>query len=128
MLSGTANWDTYTMKLSGSGTQLWQRTQGNPRGFNPSYIHDETWGVRATADGGCIIAAGTGDEYSYSECSGGVLLRPVGGVHRQVWWLMAMCSGRRRTEATGNDWAAEDIDLTTDGGPLWPSTIHNLAS
>ena len=117
-LSGTANWDTYTMKLSGSGTQLWQRTQGNPRGFNPSYIHDETWGVRATADGGCIIAAGTGDEYSYSECSGGVCSDQWEayivkfGPDGDVQWQETYGSN------SGNDWAAEDIDLTTDGGAI----------
>ena len=117
-LSGTANWDTYTMKLSGSGAQLWQRTQGNPRGFNPSYIHDETWGVRATIDGGCIIAAGTGDEYSYSECSGGVCSDQWEayivkfGAAGDVQWQETYGSN------SGNDWAAEDIDLTSDGGAI----------
>ena len=58
-LSGTANWDTYTLKLNSDGDQLWASTRGNPRGFNPTWIHDETWGIKATPDGGCVIAAGT---------------------------------------------------------------------
>ena len=45
-LSGTANWDTYTIKLDGDGNLLWDRKQGNPRGFNPTWIHDETWASR----------------------------------------------------------------------------------
>ncbi|MEO1598429.1 MAG: hypothetical protein AAFR78_07840, partial [Planctomycetota bacterium] len=94
------------------------RTKGNPRGFNPSYIHDETWGVRATIDGGCIIAAGTGDEYSYSECSGGVCSDQWEayivkfGAAGDVQWQETYGSN------SGNDWAAEDIDLTSDGGAI----------
>ena len=39
--------------------------------YTLEYIHDEAWGVKATNDGGCVIIAGTGDEYNeYSECSG----------------------------------------------------------
>ena len=62
-LSGTENWDTYTMKVDGSGNQIWESKQGNPRGFDPKYIHDEAWGIRATSDGGCVVVAGTGDEF-----------------------------------------------------------------
>lgn len=117
-LSGTQNWDTYTMKLDGSGDLVWERKQGNPRGFNPRWIHDETWGIKATPDGGCIIAAGTGDEYAYSECSGGVcsdqweayiVKFDAGG---SVDWQETYAGPQ------GNDWAAEDIDLTSDGGAI----------
>ena len=117
-LSGTANWDTYTMKLDPSGNQLWEVKRGNPRGFNPNFIHDETWGVKATPDGGCVIAAGTGDEYSYSECGGGVCsdqweayvvkFDAAGGFEWEETYL----------GGTGDDWAAEDIDLTSDGGAI----------
>ena len=63
-LSGTQNWDTYTVKINN------KLTKGNPRGFNPEYFHDEAWGVKATNDGGCVVIAGTGDEYAeYSECN-----------------------------------------------------------
>ncbi len=117
-LSGTANWDTYTVKLDSSGSLLWQRTQGNPRGFNPAYIHDETWGVKATCDGGCVIAAGTGDEYSYSACSGGVC-----SDQWEAYIVKFSESGNVDWEETysssnGSDWAAEDIDLTRDGGVI----------
>ena len=117
-LSGTANWDTYTMKLDSSGNQIWERKQGNPRGFNPTYIHDETWGVKATCDGGCIIAAGTGDEYPYSDCNGGVC-----SDQWEAYLVKFDQDGNVDWEETysggnGMDWAAEDIDLTSDGGAI----------
>ena len=117
-LSGTANWDTYTMKLDADGKQLWERRQGNPRGFDPSYIHDETWGIKATPDGGCVIAAGTGDEYPYSECTAGVC-----SDQWEAYVVKFGPDGVIDWEATyrnqdGGDWAAEDIDLTSDGGAI----------
>ena len=42
-LSGVVNWDTYTMKLDSDGVKLWEQVVGNPRGFDPQWIHDETW-------------------------------------------------------------------------------------
>ena len=117
-LSGTANWDTYTIKLDSTGTALWERTQGNPRGFNPTWIHDETWGIKATPDGGCVISAGTGDEYAYSECSAGVCSDQWEayivkfGANGAVEWQETYSGG------PGEDWAAEDIDLTSDGGAI----------
>ncbi len=42
-LSGTENWDAYTMKIDTDGNQLWESKTGNPRGFDPKYIHDEVW-------------------------------------------------------------------------------------
>lgn len=118
-LSGTANWDTYTMKLDLDGNLLWEQKRGNPRGFNPQYIHDEAWGVRATPDGGCIVVAGTGDEYdTYSECNAGDC--------SDTWHCYLI-----KYDANGNldwqntyssngegDWAGEDIALTSDGGAI----------
>ena len=117
-LSGTANWDTYTMKLDSGGNQIWERKQGNPRGFNPTWIHDETWGIKATPDGGCVIAAGTGDEYSYSDCNGDVC-----SDQWEAYIVKFSDSGTVEWEETyssnsGVDWAAEDIDLTSDGGAI----------
>ena len=43
--SETDNWDTYTIKINNDGELLWDRTVGNPRGFNPEFIHDEAWGI-----------------------------------------------------------------------------------
>ena len=117
-LSGTANWDTYTVKLNSNGNQLWAKTQGNPRGFNPTWIHDETWGIKATPDGGCVIAAGTGDEYSYSECNAGVC-----SDQWEAYIVKFAANGDVDWQETyrpgpGQDWAAEDIDLTSDGGAI----------
>ncbi|RCL34448.1 MAG: hypothetical protein DBX01_03815, partial [Puniceicoccaceae bacterium] len=115
-------WETYTIKLDSSGKKLWDKKRGNPRGFDARYIHDETWGIKATCDGGCIISAGTGDEYDdYSA--------QIGGVSSDQWeayivkydaignleWEETFSSGDFGLEG---DWAAEDIDLTSDGGAI----------
>ena len=115
-------WETYTIKLDSSGNKLWDKKRGNPRGFDARYIHDETWGIKATCDGGCIISAGTGDEYDdYSA--------QIGGVSSDQWeayivkydaignleWEETFSSGDFGLEG---DWAAEDIDLTSDGGAI----------
>ena len=39
----------------------------NQEAMDARYIHDEAYGVRATSDGGFVIAGGSGDEHSYSE-------------------------------------------------------------
>lgn len=122
-LSGTANWDTYTIKLDSDGEELWAQpaVRGNPRGFDPQWIHDETWGIKATCDGGCIISAGTGDEYPYSA--------QIGGVSSDQWEAYIVkygANGKMQWEETfssgdfdqDGDWAAEDIDLTSDGGAI----------
>lgn len=120
-LSGVVNWDTYTMKLDSDGVKLWEQVVGNPRGFDPQWIHDETWGIKATCDGGCIISAGTGDEYSYTA--------QVDGVSSDQWESYIVkydANGNLEWQATYNSddfsqegsWAAEDIDLTSDGGAI----------
>lgn len=114
-------WETFTMKLDSSGNQLWEKKRGNPRGFDARYIHDETWGVKATCDGGCIISAGTGDEYPYSA--------QIDGVYSDQWEAYIVkydANGNLEWEETFSsedfglegDWAAEDIDLTSDGGAI----------
>ena len=120
-LSGVVNWDTYTMKLDSDGVKLWEQVVGNPRGFDPQWIHDETWGIKATCDGGCIISAGTGDEYSYTA--------QVDSVSSDQWEAYIVkydANGNLEWQATYNSddfgqegsWAAEDIDLTSDGGAI----------
>jgi len=120
-LSGTENWDAYTMKIDTDGNQLWETKTGNPRGFDPKYIHDEVWGIKGTNDGGCIIVAGTGDEYSnYKKRCGNngddsntwhvYLVKYDGNGH--VQWQ------KTYSDAEGGDWAGEDIDLTADGGAM----------
>ena len=117
-LSGTQNWQTYTMKLDPQGVLQWERKRGNPRGFDPHFIHDEAWGVRATPDGGCILTAGTGDEYrSYSET--------IGSDQSDQWEVYVIKygpDGELEWEATyqaeEGDWAGEDLALTQDGGVI----------
>ena len=120
-LSGTENWDTYTMKINNNGIQEWEAKQGNPRGFKPKYIHDEAWGIKATNDGGCIVIAGTGDEY-------GIYSRRCGndGDNSNTWHVYVIkygSSGNIEWQKTfgggeGKDWAGEDIELTSDGGVI----------
>ena len=122
-LSGTENWDTYTIKLDENGSVLWETEPiGNPRGFDPRWIHDETWGIQATCDGGCIIAAGTGDEYSYSDTLNG-----ASSDQWEAYIVKIDASGKMQWQATYSsgdfgllpgDWAAEDIALTSDGGAI----------
>lgn len=118
-LSGTENWDTYTIKLNYEGQIIWDSKQGNPRGFAPKYIHDEAWGIKVTSDGGCIVAAGTGDEY-------GIYKRRCGneGDNSNKWHVYLV-----KYNATGNiewqqtygsegDWAGEDLVISSDGSVL----------
>ena len=114
-LSGTENWDTYTLKLDNNGEVLWEATHGNPRGFNAKYIHDEVWGLRATQDGGAVVVAGTGDEYwTYSTCND----EECSDAWR-VYVLKFDTDGTRQWEATygptEGDWAGEDICVTQEG-------------
>ena len=113
-LSGTENWDTYTMKVDGSGNQIWESKQGNPRGFDPKYIHDEAWGIRATSDGGCVVVAGTGDEYgSYKRRCGN------DGDNSNVWHVYLIkydAQGNLEWQKTygdpeGGSWAGEDVSI-----------------
>lgn len=114
---GVANWDLYLLKLDSSGNEQWYKIFGNPRGYDPQYIHDEAYGVRQTPDGGYALAAGTGDEYEYSECG-----HPSGCSDEWKAYLV-------KTDSSGNlEWegvypptsvgntAAEYLGLTSDGG------------
>ena len=120
-ISGTENWDSYTMKIDQDGNKLWEKKRGNPRGFNPLYIHDEVWDLKATPDGGCIIVAGTGDEYEdyYDECKGSI----DNSNTWHVYLIKFSSEGEIQWEKTyyksdGGDWAGEAIDLTSDGGAI----------
>jgi len=117
-LSGTENWDTYTMKVDGMGNQIWESKKGNPRGFDPKYIHDEAWGIRATSDGGCVVVAGTGDEYgSYKRRCGN------DGDNSNVWHVYLIkydAQGNVEWQKTygdpeGGSWAGEDVSITSNG-------------
>ena len=120
-LSGTQNWDTYTTKIDTSGNQLWEIKCGNPRGFDPKFIHDEAWDIKSTNDGGCIVIAGTGDEYSrYKRRCGN------SGDNSNTWHIYLIKldqNGNLDWQKTygggkGIDWAGEAVDLTPDGGAI----------
>jgi len=120
-LSGTENWDAYTIKIDTDGNQLWESKTGNPRGFDPKYIHDEVWGIKGTLDGGCVIVAGTGDEYSsYKRRCGN------DGDDSNTWHVYLVKYDNNGNiqwqktygDAEGGDWAGEDIALTPDGGAM----------
>ena len=120
-ISGTENWDSYTMKIDTNGNQIWEDIAGNPRGFKPKYIHDEAWGVRATQDGGCLMVAGSGDEYvRYSRRCG---QNKMSSNDWQVYLIKYTSNGTVAWEKTFGDgknvdWAGEDLDLTSDGGAI----------
>jgi hypothetical protein len=113
---GVINWDFLIMKIDGEGKEEWHRTFGQPRGYDPRYIHDEAYGVRQSPDGGYILVGGTGDEHSYSESGS-----PFGDSDIwQVYVVKVDESGKTQWEAVygsqnDND-AGECIGLTSDGG------------
>ena len=115
------NWDTLTIKIDKNGNELWKKRKGNPRGFDPRYIHDEAWGICTTTDGGCIIVAGSGDEYSYSE------INEDDNSNQWVVYVIKYTSDgivewektfKAENEDEGFDWAGEDIALTSDGNAI----------
>ncbi len=115
-LSGTENWDTYTMKIDMNGNQVWETKVGNPRGFKPKYIHDEAWDVKNTNDGGCIIVAGTGDEYNqYKRKCGDDDNSSIWHVYLIKLNSVGTIEWQRTYGGNGDDWAGEAIDLTSDG-------------
>ena len=115
-LSGTENWDTYTVKVDGDGEVLWEAIRGNPRGFDARYIHDEVWGLSVLEDGGVAVVAGTGDEYrSYSTCDG----EECSDAWR-VYVLKYDSDGTLAWDVTygpkeGGDWAGEALCVTQEG-------------
>ena len=113
---GVVNWDFLLMKIDDQGNEEWHRTFGQPRGYDPQYIHDEAYGVRQTPDGGYVLVGGTGDEHDYS-ASG----HPRGDSDVwQVYLVKVDAKGESLWEAVygsddSND-AGEYLGLTQDGG------------
>jgi hypothetical protein len=115
---GTVNWDYYLLKVGPDKNEQWHRTFGNPRGYDPKYIHDEGYGVQQTPDGGFIIAGGTGDEYRYSESG-----HPAGPSDEWKAYLVktdpegnVQWHGIYPPLSAGGNNAAEHVNLTADGG------------
>merc|ERR1712203_1209005 len=64
---GVVNWDYLALKVnSQTKAQEWRKTYGQPRGFDPKWIHDEMYGVAEDAAGNYLLLGGSGDEYPYS--------------------------------------------------------------
>lgn len=55
-------WDAWLVKVNRDGTRQWSQTYGQPLGGSPKQIYDECYGVKATPDGGFVLACGTGVE------------------------------------------------------------------
>jgi hypothetical protein len=114
---GVANWDYFVLKIDADGNEEWVSTFGQPRGYDPRWIHDESYAVRSTPDGGYIICGGSGDEYTYSaqgHASGSsnewkAYLVKVDGNGQLLWEAVYP------SESVGNN-AGEFIALTDDGG------------
>ncbi|MFC1712894.1 PQQ-binding-like beta-propeller repeat protein [Candidatus Poribacteria bacterium] len=112
------NWDYYLLKVDGNGKKQWHKTFGQPRGYDANYIHDESYGVRHTPDGGYIIAGGSGDEYRYSESG-----HPAGSSDEWKAYLVKTDGDGNMVwggvyppyDDSGNN-AAEYVGLTSDGG------------
>lgn len=108
--------DFWLVKVDGEGNMQWNKTFGQPRGYDPRHIRDECYGVKQTPDGGYVMIGGSGDEDSYS-ASG----HPGGS--SDIWKSYVV-----KTDAQGNlQWqavygdpegnnAGEYINLTRDGG------------
>jgi hypothetical protein len=113
---GVVNWDFLMMKIDSEGNEEWHRTFGQPRDYDPRYIHDEAYGIRQTPDGGYVIVGGTGDEYPYS-ASG----NPFGDSDIwKVYLVKVNAEGELLWDAvygsnTENN-AGEYLGLTKDGG------------
>jgi hypothetical protein len=116
----TSNWDCAVIRVDREGQELWVRTFGNPRGYDPAFIHDECYGVRSLPEGGVVAVGGTGDEYDYSasghrsgssdEWKSYVLRLDDDGE-----LLYAGIYGGAAGPRAGNN-AAEFVALTQDGG------------
>merc|ERR1711963_784716 len=65
--NGVVNWDYVALKVNGQTRNLeWRKTWGQPRGFDPQWIHDEMYGVDLDLAGNYLLLGGSGDEYAYS--------------------------------------------------------------
>ena len=114
--NNTDVFDFWLVKVDSGGELQWEKTFGEPRGYDANHIRDECYGVKATCDGGYIMVGGSGDEDSYS-ASG----HPAGP--SDVWKSYVV-----RTDGGGNllweglygdpkgNNAGEYINLTSDGG------------
>lgn len=109
--------DFWLVKVDRDGGLEWEKTFGQPRGYDPRFTRDECYGVRTTPDGGFIMCGGNGDETRAYSQSGS----PFGP--SDIWQVYLV-----KTDAGGNLlWescygstsmhdAGEYLGLTRDGG------------
>ena len=113
------NLDVQMKKLDEEGREQWTKFFGQPRGYDGKWIHDEVWGARATPDGGWLAVAGTGDETRRYEGRG----HPSGPSGQwKIYLIKIDVLGNLQWEgiygSIENDWAGEDVCITSDGGML----------
>jgi beta-galactosidase len=108
--------DFWLIKVDSEGELEWEKTFGEPRGYDANHIRDECYGVKATSDGGYVMVGGSGDEDRYSGSG-----HPAG--RSDIWKSYVV-----RTDGSGNllweglygdpkgNNAGEYINLTSDGG------------
>ncbi len=116
---GVVNWDYLLMRVDSNGDEVWHKTFGQPRGYDPNYIHDEAYGVRQTSDGGFIIVGGSGDEHSYSSSD-----HPTGPSDEWKVYIVKTDENGEKIwddvypkQSIGNN-AGEYLGLTDDGGVI----------
>ena len=113
----SANWDCILGRINSAGEELWIKTFGQPRGYDPNFILDECYGVRQKPDGGFVMTGGTGDHSeefsSYGHSSG----------PSDEWKvLLVETDGDGNLESMkvhgpeGGHNAGEYVGLTSDGG------------
>lgn len=93
---GKGGWDAWLVKVDHKGNLQWQKSYGQPLGGNSRQIYDECYGVKATADGGFVLACGSGIEPE----------------------------NRKDRKDPRNTWAAYLIRTDQKGKLLWEYTYH----
>ncbi len=115
---GVANWDCVVGLLGADGTMLWLEVFGDPRGYDPAWVHDECYGIRTLPDGRVVLVGGTGDEYDEYSATG----HPSGSSDEGKAYVVFLDpEGQILTEAVYGDPdmgsnATEYAALTADGG------------
>ena len=95
--------DCWVIKIDGTGNLLWQKSIGGSRS-------EEVYGLRATSDGGCIVAG-------YTESNDGDVT--VNHGMRDIWVIKLGNGGSEQWQKTLGGSGVEEglsIQLTTDNG------------
>ena len=112
------NWDGLMTKVDINGNLLWRKTVGQPRGYDPRFIHDEFYGIVVDSDGSYVMAGGTGDETDEYEEDG----HPSGPSGEWKSYLVKINPNGdfvwEEVYGENNEGhnAAEFLDTTNDGG------------